>query len=79
MVSRWGPVKHATMAHVTSHEDAIDIALIEALHAFSNDTGKAEADHDSCTERGYQNRPTPNIEAPPDSIQTCEAVELDVR
>lgn len=31
------------MALVEAHEDAIDVALIDALHAFSNETGGAEA------------------------------------
>lgn len=66
------------MALGTPHEIAIDIALIDALHAFSNDTGKAATDHNSGTERGYQDLPTPSTGVPLDSIQTCEAVELDV-
>jgi hypothetical protein len=64
------------MAFLTPHEDAINIALIDALHAFSNETGKAEADHNSDKERGYQDLPTLSISAPPDSPQTREAVDL---
>jgi hypothetical protein len=66
------------MALVTPHEDAINIALIDALHAFSNETGKAEANHNSDKERGYQDLPTPSIGAPPDSPQTRKAVDLNV-
>jgi hypothetical protein len=30
------------MASVEPHQDAIDVALIDAMHAFSNGTGKTE-------------------------------------
>ena len=66
------------MALLKAHKDVIDVAFIDALHAFSNETDKAEADHNSDTERSYQGLPTPSIGAPVDSAQTREAVDLDV-
>jgi hypothetical protein len=66
------------MALVKSDEDAINIALIDALHAFSNETGKAEAYHTPDTGQCQQDLSTPNIIAPLDLTQTREAVWLDV-
>jgi hypothetical protein len=66
------------MALVRSDEDAINIALIDALHAFSNETGKAEAYHTPDTGQCHQDLSIPSIIAPPDLTQTREAVWLDV-
>lgn len=61
------------MALVTPHEDAIDKALVNALHAFSNTTGISKDNHPWGTERSYHDlsassmgislTPTRNFEA----------------
>jgi hypothetical protein len=54
------------VALVTPNEDAIDKALLNALHAFSNTTGKSKDDHLLDTELSYQDlslAPTQNSEA----------------
>jgi hypothetical protein len=42
-----GDPEKVTMALVKPHEDAIDVAPIDALYALSNETGRAEAYHSS--------------------------------
>lgn len=47
-------MKRFAMALVTPHENAIDKALVNALHAFSNTTGISKDDHPWDTERSYR-------------------------
>ena len=61
-----------------THVDAIDVALIDALHAFSNRTGRAEAYHDPDAEQCHQDPSSLSRVAPLTlSTQTCEAADLD--
>jgi hypothetical protein len=67
------------MALVKPHKDAIDVALIDALHAFSNETGRAEAYHSPDAEQSHQDLSTPTRVAPlTQSTQTCEAADSDI-
>lgn len=66
------------MALVEAHEDAIDVALIDALHAFSNETGGAEAYLTPDTEQCRQYLSASSRVAPLIlSRQTSEADVLD--
>lgn len=66
------------MALVTPHEDAIDKALVNALHAFSNKAGKSKDDRNLGTERSYQHLSTPSMGISLVPEQTLEAANLNV-
>jgi len=70
--------RHYGPCHVTRRDRHSALALMDALHVFDSYTGKAETNHDSYTERGYQNLPTLSIGAHRGFTQTRDAIELDV-
>lgn len=66
------------MALITPHEDAIDKALVNALHAFCNTTGKSKDDHPCNTERSYQGPSTSSMSSPLVPTQTLQTIDLKV-
>lgn len=64
------------MALIKPHEDAIDKALVNALHAFSNTTGISKDDHPWDADRSYQDMFTSSIPLVP--TQIFEAAGLNV-
>jgi hypothetical protein len=66
------------MALVTPNEDAIDKALLNALHAFSNTTGKSKDDHLLDTELSYQDLSASSMGVPLVPTQNSEAAGLNV-
>lgn len=72
------PNKDATTDPTTSHQDAIDVALVDALHAFSNETSKASTYPDPSTDRAYEGPSTRNSGRPLNSTQARESVDPEV-
>ena len=66
------------MALATPNEDAIDKALLNALHAFSNTTGKSKDDYLLDTELSYQDLSASSMGIPLVPTQISEAAGLDV-
>lgn len=66
------------MALVTPNEDALDKALLNALHAFSNTTGKSKDDYLLDTELSYQDLSTSNMGIPLGPTQNFESAGLNV-
>jgi hypothetical protein len=66
------------MALVIPYEDAIDKALVNALHAFSNNAGKSKDDHPWGTERSYQGPFASSMSNPLVPTQTLETADLNV-
>ena len=71
-------MKRLAIGLVTTHEDVIDKALVNALHAFSNTTGISEDDHRWNTKRSYQDLSTSSMGIPLVPIQIFEAAGLNV-
>jgi len=71
-------VKCFVMALVIPHEDAIDKALVNALHAFSSTTGISKDDHPWNTERSYQDLSASSMGIPLVPTQISEAAGLNV-
>jgi hypothetical protein len=61
-----------------SHQDAIDVALIDALHAFSNETSKAGIHLSQSTDEACEGSFTRDSGRTLNSTQTCESVDPDV-
>jgi hypothetical protein len=74
----WQPHKHATMDPTTPHQDAIEVALIDALHAFRNETSKASTYPNPSTDRAYEGPSTRDSGRPLNSAQARESVDPDV-
>lgn len=71
-------MKRFAMASVTPNENAIDKALLSALHAFSNTTGKSKDDHSWDTELSYPNPSASSMSSPLAPTQTLETADLKV-
>jgi hypothetical protein len=71
-------IPHGTLSLVTPNEDAIDKALLNALHAFSNTTGKSKDDHLFDTELSYQDLSASSMGIPLIPTQNSGAAGLNV-
>lgn len=74
----WQYDKNATTGPTTSHQNAIDVALLDALHALSDETSKAGTHYDPSTDEAYQGSSTRNSGRPLSSTQARESVDTEI-
>jgi hypothetical protein len=78
MGAYWQSGKDATTDSSTPHQDDIDVALLDALHAFSNETSKAGTHPSPSTDEAYEGSSTRNNGRPLNSTHARQSVDPDV-
>jgi hypothetical protein len=74
--AHWQSDENATMDPSMSHQDAIDVALIDALHAISNETSKAGTHPSQSTHEACEGSFTRNSGRPLDSMHVRESLTV---
>ena len=74
--AHWQSDENATMDPSMSHQDAIDVALIDALHAISNETSKAGTHPSQSTDEACEGSFTRNSGRPLNSAQARESLTV---
>jgi hypothetical protein len=78
MGAHWQSDENATTDPSMSHQDAIDVALIDALHAFSNETSKTGTHPNPSTDEACEGSFIRDSGRPLNSTQARESVDPDV-